>query len=476
MPSGRLFHALGLHMHQPPGNLELLIESSEWEASQIIRCYERAARYALKYPNEARLHVGFSGVLLEQLRSPKIVDRYRQFIDIPAMLDAYRSARNVELIGMGYYHPIFPLIPMEDWREQLLAGRGIMEEIFGRSPRGFWPPEMAFSMEMIPALVAAGYEYVVVDSVHVSPEDGVADIYRPYLACHDGACITIVPRDRDLSNAQESGLSPGWFADEVRRKFRESPRPDEPRLATTWSDGENGGWFRQTHEESGFFGHFFAPYMEHVHSGEYPVRPVSLSEYLRENPPVGRAQVRTGAWNVGSTSGLDFSQWAGSETQRRAAEAVRHASARYWRLREGARSVTRAARLLDEARALILEAQTSCFLFWGDSWIPHLYERTRPAEKLLDQVESLLGGTAAVVATTAAGPAHSPAAAPTSLPAHPPSAPAPQKEAGARPPAVPPVTSSGKDAPAAAPPAAKAPSMKPTPPWKGRPPKGKRRR
>jgi 4-alpha-glucanotransferase len=155
---------------------------------------------------------------------------------------------------------------------------------------------------------------------------------------------------------------------------------------------------------------------------------------------------------------------------------VRHASARYWRLREGARSVTRAARLLDEARALILEAQTSCFLFWGDDWIPHLYERTRPAEALLDQVESLLGGTAAAVATTAAGPAHSPAAAPTSFPAHPPSAPAPQKEAGARPPAVPAIASSGKEAPAAAPPAAKAPSMKPTPPWKGRPPKGKRRR
>jgi len=33
------------------------------------------------------------------------------------------------------------------------------------------------------------------------------------------------------------------------------------------------------------------------------------------------------------------------------------------------------------------EAETSCFLFWGDSWIPHLYERTRPAEQLLARAE-----------------------------------------------------------------------------------------
>ena len=27
-----VFHLLGLHMHQPPDNLRLLIDSNEWEA------------------------------------------------------------------------------------------------------------------------------------------------------------------------------------------------------------------------------------------------------------------------------------------------------------------------------------------------------------------------------------------------------------------------------------------------------------
>jgi alpha-amylase/alpha-mannosidase (GH57 family) len=384
-------------MHQPPDNLRLLIEANAWTAEEILRCYERPARYALRYPDQARLHVGFSGILLEQLLDPRIVDRYRHIVDIPQMLDSYARAENIELIGMGYYHPIFPLIPVADWVEQLTRGREIMERAFGRIPRGFWPPEMAFCMEMIPALVKAGYDYLVVDGVHVRPEDGLSDIYRPYLACHEGVCITVVPRDRVISNAQESGLDPAWFAREATARAQSSPRPAEPRLVTTWSDGENGGWFRQTHEESGFFGHFFSPYVERVTAGDYPVVPVTLSAYLREHPPTARAQVQTGAWNVGSSSGTDFSQWAGSESQRKAVAVIDDLSRRYWDLRRSANRLGGAGReALEQARRLILEAETSCFLFWGDAWIPHLYERAVPAQQAMDRAESSLKGDGGV--------------------------------------------------------------------------------
>ncbi|MGB5736244.1 MAG: glycoside hydrolase family 57 [Thiohalocapsa sp.] len=393
MTASNVFHALGLHMHQPPGNLQLLIDANPWEAEQIIRCYERPARYARQYADVGHLHIGFSGILLEQLRDPGIVDRYRHVIDIPAMLDAYRDTDNVELIGMGYFHPIFPLIPIADWEEQLRTGRELMQEVFGRAPRGFWPPEMAFSMEMIPALVKAGYEYVVVDGVHVHPQDGVNDVFRPYLACYEGSCITVVPRDRDVSNAQESGLDATWFANEVTHRCRFSARPDEHRLVTTWSDGENGGWFRQMHEGSGFFGHYFSPYMEHVRGGEYPVTPVGISDYLRDHPPSVDAQVQTGAWNVGSTSGFDLSQWAGSGAQQAAAEGVRELSRRWWSLAGLADGPTdrldptQRSRLA-EVRRLVLESETSCYLFWGDDWLPKLYAITDTAGALMEELEA----------------------------------------------------------------------------------------
>jgi 4-alpha-glucanotransferase len=391
MTETNIYHALGLHMHQPPGNLHLLMEANPWEAEEIIRCYERVARYALRYRDVARLHVGFSGTLLEQFLDPGVVDRYRHIVDIPAMLDLYRSADNIELVGMGYYHPIFPLIPRADWSEQLERGRAILERVFGRAPQGFWPPEMAFTMDMIPALVSAGYDYVVVDGVHVRPEDGISDIFRPYVACHDGVCINIVPRDRDVSNAQESGLTLRWFQDEVCRRIAESPRPGEQRLVTTWSDGENGGWFRQTHEPSGFFGHFFSPYMDACQAGSGPIRPVCLSQYLDQFHPRAHAMVQSGAWNVGSTSGGDFSQWSGSECQRQAVNAVRQLSERYWSLCRGwPDAYQSAADAMVHARRLILEAETSCFLFWGEAWLPFLYARTTPAEAALGDVERQL--------------------------------------------------------------------------------------
>jgi alpha-amylase/alpha-mannosidase (GH57 family) len=391
MSDRHIAHALGLHMHQPPGNLRLLIDTDPWEAEQIMRCYDRVPRYALAFRDVARLHVGFSGILLEQLRDPDIVDRYRHLVDIPAMLDAYRQADNIELVGMGYYHPVFPLIPPRDWRVQLEAGRDMVEDTFGRVPRGFWPPELAFCMELIPALARAGYEYVVVDGVHVRPEDGVDDIYRPSLACHEGACITVVPRDRVISNAQESGLDPDWFLREALSRTAASPRPGQPRLLTTWSDGENGGWFRQIQESSGFFGHFFAPYMERARARSEPVEPICICDYLARHGAAGQSRVQTGAWNVGSTSGFDFSRWCGSEGQRRAVQALEQASSRLqWLETRAGPDHSRVGPGLERARSLILEGETSCFLFWGDVWLPQLYQRIEPAQRLLDQVQAAL--------------------------------------------------------------------------------------
>lgn len=389
-----IYHALGLHLHQPPGNLLDVLRDAEHEAVGIIHAYDRIVRYAHRYRDTARFHVGMSGILLDQLTDRAVVEAYRPHLDIPGMLRGYREADNIELLGMGHYHPIFPLIPREDWPEQLTYGRQRINEVFGREPIGFWSPEMAFTMDMIPAVVEAGYRYLVVDSVHVKPVDTQAgsspDLFRPYLAEHNGVEICVVPRNRDVSNAQESGMDADWFRNEVLNKVRESPAPNEPRLVCTWSDGENGGWFRRLDEASGFWGHFFAPFIDQVRAGG-PIRPILISEFIDRYPPQTLANVKTGAWNVASTSGEDFSQWEGSAAQKQAVNEVVQLSRRYWTLRE---KVDRGSirEKLDQARKLILEAETSCFLFWGDNWIPKLYQRTGPAGDLLGQVEDMLNG------------------------------------------------------------------------------------
>jgi len=242
-------------------------------------------------------------------------------------------------------------------------------------------------MEMIPYLVEAGYEYVIVDHVHVRAKksDAAVDCYRPYYACYDKARITIIPRQRDLSNAQESGLNPGWFLDELGHKLNGIPAKGTTRLVTTWSDGENGGWFRQLDERSGFFGYFFAPLVDKIMKKETGLQFCKLSDYIKKCPPQQEAVVNTGAWNVASTSGYDFAQWNGSESQKKAIKALFDVSRRYWELRDRKMTADK-KKDLARARQLILDAETSCYLFWGEAWLPKLYEKTAAAEALFSKI------------------------------------------------------------------------------------------
>ncbi|MCV6637470.1 hypothetical protein [Candidatus Albibeggiatoa sp. nov. NOAA] len=382
----QIFHALALHLHQPPDNLQLLIDTNPKEAEQIIHCYDRITRFAHKYTNIAHFHIAFSGLLLQQLQQPNIIEQYKPYIDIPAMLESYRLAKNIELLGVGMYHPIFPLIAPEDWEIQLQQERDLMLELFGRAPRGFLPPEMAFSMQMIPALVKAGYEYVLIDASCVRPEHERVDIFQPYLAHYDNVSITVIPISRDISHAQQTGLDPVWFANEVRHQVSHSIRPEAPRLLSTWSNGENKRWFRQ--EEEGFFGRFVAPYAEHAENGEYPVLPISISEYLKQHPADIPAYIETGAWSSGSTSGYGLADWGGSDAQRSAIANMRDVRQRYEKLAQLTISDTDKTKL-EQIQQLILTSQSSCFLFWGDAWIQKLSDFLQSIERQLSALETI---------------------------------------------------------------------------------------
>lgn len=80
-----IYHALGLNMHQPPGNLLALHNSDErWEARQILWCYDRPTRMLEGYEDVARLHMSFSGTLLKQLEDPGVRET---FLDV--VVDAW---------------------------------------------------------------------------------------------------------------------------------------------------------------------------------------------------------------------------------------------------------------------------------------------------------------------------------------------------------------------------------------------------
>ena len=386
-----IFHALGLNLQRPPGDLHRLIESDESKAEKVVRGYERIARCVQEFSDVGRFHVSFSGVLLEQLCEPRIVDRYQRFVDLPAMLESYRSSDNVEFIGTGYYHPIFPLISTEDWEEQIVRGREIIEDLFGIAPRGFWPANGAFCSRMIPALVRAGYEYVIVDDTDVVADTGYSDPFQPYVATFDGSSVSVIPRDCALSSAQQNGMDASYFGEQARVKTAALADGVRPRLLTTWSNVEESDWFWETRVESSFYGRYFGAFIKGVLSGEIPVEPVLLGDFVTQYPPSASAGIQMHGGNVSPAAGVDPRQQERSEVQLRASQHLQQLSARYWRLTRAQGILpppTKAA--LARVRELILESESSCYLSSNQVWTDRLYERTAPAAAIIAEAEAAI--------------------------------------------------------------------------------------
>jgi len=413
MPPGSIQHALGLHLYQPAGNLRSLLKQDEAEVARILKCYERIGRHAHKYAHVARLHLALSPVLLEQLRDPELIEACRHLADLPAIVDGLRSAAGIEFVGTGYRHAPLPLVPPADWEEQLRNERVAVEALLGRVLKGYWPPAGLFTLEMVPVLVRAGYEYVLLPHGGLAMPDGSGvDPYRPYRLSHQGARIAVVPIDGGFSHAQEVGLEASWFADEVRNGVAQAPHADSPYLVTTWSDGENGEWFRRLDEEHGFFGQYFSPYMEFCETGEFPVRPVQLSEYLRTNRPSVEVSLRTDLATEALAVGHE------EVTNRAARNRLFRSSARYWALARGGTPPAAPRLALPKARELILRAEDSGLLLGDAAQRTVMLGLLDEADRLLDPNASPVGQPGTIPAVTAqAVPSRDPAVAAAGKPA-----------------------------------------------------------
>src|SRR3989344_6462571 len=113
-----------LHLYQPPTQTsEILRQVTDESYSHILKLTE-------KYPN-LRLTINISGSLLEKFQENNmsaILEDYKKLLD----------AGRIELTGSAMYHPILPLIPPEEVRNQIELNKLKFREIFGDSykPKG----------------------------------------------------------------------------------------------------------------------------------------------------------------------------------------------------------------------------------------------------------------------------------------------------------------------------------------------------
>jgi alpha-amylase/alpha-mannosidase (GH57 family) len=389
-----IYHALVLNLHQPAGNLDALLRDSEWEAKEILFSLDRIPRALWAFEDVARVHLSLSGTLLETLANPDFQQRVYGIVKCGDLLWHLQNQKLFQILGTGYYHPVLPLIPAADREEQLARWLGIGRHLFSRTHfSGFWPPEMAFCMELIPLLKRLGYRYVLVDSNHVEPITPMRweEIrYRPHLARYGDDEIVVIVRDRELSYAQEAGMDAGWFMWEVHERAKGC---DFPPLVTTCTDGDNGGWFRNVNEKGNFWGVFYQPFLERVRRNETEVRPIFIDDYLNAHGVHGHVTIREGAWNTGWHHGTGFLQWTGSQAQKDALQRVLETSRTVHDLRRratGKQNSPHVQHEVEQALWRVLRAETSCHFFWGEAWVPRCHQDLDEAWNFARRAESML--------------------------------------------------------------------------------------
>jgi alpha-amylase/alpha-mannosidase (GH57 family) len=387
-----IYHALVLNLHQPAGNLEYLLDTNPWEAKEILYAMDRIPRALWDYEDLARVHLSLSGTLLETLASPAFQQRVYGMVDLGSLLWYLQNRKLFSILGTGYYHPVLPLIPFADRTEQLLRWQGIAQHLFWRKDfAGFWPPEMGFSMELIPLIRYLGYRYVLVDSEHVeaiTPMSWHELRYRPHVAHYGGKDITIIVRDRELSNAQEAGHELSWFKRELAARTQFC---DFPPLVTTASDGDNGGWFRNTNSMANFWS-FYQQLLDEARQDKHPIRPTFIEDYLDQHGTWGEVWVRSGAWNTGWHHGLGFSQWTGSDLQRNTLASLHEISQAIhdarWRIGESFGHDANLHHQIEQALWHLLRAETSCNFYWGETWVSRAQADLAQAWELLNTAKA----------------------------------------------------------------------------------------
>lgn len=153
----------------------------------------------------AGVQVSFSGSLMENMSN--LYGKY-------AWQGDYRWGRNnlrtslgnprLDTVGIAYHHSLMPLTTKESMRMQIKLHKEAYYDNWntgGTYSKGFWPPECAFDVNMIPALVAEGLEWVIVDNGHF---DRAAQGY-PW-----APASSIRPNQADQLNPDPANIGSKW--------------------------------------------------------------------------------------------------------------------------------------------------------------------------------------------------------------------------------------------------------------------------
>lgn len=271
-----------LHNHQPVGNFDHVFE---WGFKDS---YNKAMEILAKYP-EFKFAVHHSGPLLEWIEShhPEYFQTLRTMVD----------RGQLEIIGGGFYEPIFSIISESDINGQLEMMQNYCMKKFGKIPSGFWTAERVWDPE-IPRLVSNfGLEYTILDDNHFRyagiEEDNLFGYFLTERLSHT---LKIFPIDKFLRYS-----IPFKMPVDTINYFREKTDRFGDCAFVYGDDGEKFGmWpgtFKWVFEEK-----WLVNFIEAVLKEGW-INTIHPGDYIKTNGPRGRVYLTQGSY-------FELSEWA----------------------------------------------------------------------------------------------------------------------------------------------------------------------
>jgi alpha-amylase/alpha-mannosidase (GH57 family) len=266
--------------------------------------------------------------------------------DIVPMYRRLMEQDQIELTTTPFFHPILPLVidtdftrrarpdlPLparfhapEDAEAQLQRAVEFHAATFGRPPVGLWPSEGSVSPEMIPMLPKVGLRWLATDEGILArsldaaqqPWQRYQDLYQPYRVGPEGQDVTILFRDREISDAfgfVYHKTTPEMASEDVLRRLRKiiHDMPQDQSIIVIALDGENP-WEHYHEGGEQFLSLLYKACSTGALDGDaVHTRTTTISEALQTAPAVRQiSHLHSGSW-----INQDYKIWIGHQEDNR---------------------------------------------------------------------------------------------------------------------------------------------------------------
>ncbi|MFX1443249.1 MAG: alpha-amylase/4-alpha-glucanotransferase domain-containing protein [Promethearchaeota archaeon] len=287
MPDKSIFLPIVFHFHQPVDNFGWVIEDS------FKKSYEPLIDNIFKYP-EVKITLHFSGNILEWFLQNK-----------PAFIEKLKimaKRGQIEMIGGGYYEPIFAIIPYRDKIAQMRKLSNLIKNKFGLEVNGAWLSERVWEPNYPSFLSDVGLKYVLVDDNHLRScgltED---DTFYTYVTEDEGKTLRVFPINEHLRYL--TPWKPTYYSIDYLRKMADEKGD---RMALLISDAEKMGVWGSTYQICYVdgAGHwdgdntkpFIPTFFEQIIHNKW-IKSITLSEYMKNYPAKGLVYIPTASYD-----------------------------------------------------------------------------------------------------------------------------------------------------------------------------------